>query len=277
MTPHDRPMDPLDLSVAIMCRDNEDTIGRTLASVAPLAREIVAIDSGSTDRTPDILASYGARVESMAWQGHIATCQLAIDRCTCRWVLAIDSDESVEPDLAQSIREALEHPPDDIAGFRVNRKVWYRGRFLEHTFQPEWRLRIVRQDLIGPVIRSMGVEPHHRLDFVEPHPELRVVDLRGTLRHDTIVDLASFLQRQVRLGALCARDLAESGTRTTPLRLMTSPTGAFLKQIVLKQGWRDGWRGWVAAGSAALGTLAKHACLLDYSHASGRTEDRDRI
>ncbi len=270
-------MDPLDLSVAIMCRDNEDTIGRTLASVAPLAREIVAIDSGSNDRTMDILAEYRARVESMPWQGYIATCQQALERCTCRWVLAIDSDESVEPDLAQSIRDALARARDDVAGFRVNRKVWYRGRFLEHAYQPEWRLRIVRRDLIGPVIRSMGVEPHHRLDFVEPHPELRVIDLRGTLRHDTIRDLPSFLQGQVRLGALAAQTLHASGVRGRRLRLITSPAGAFVKQLVLKQGWRDGWRGWVAAASSALGTLAKHACLLDHSHDAGRTEDEDRI
>ncbi len=270
-------MDPLDLSVAIMCRDNEDTIERTLASVAPLASEIVAVDSGSTDRTPEILARFGARVESMPWQGYIATCQHALERCSRRWVLAIDSDESVEPDLARSIREALRKPEDDIAAFRVNRKVFYRGRFLHHAFQPEWRMRLVRRDLIGPVIRSTGTEPHHRLDFVRPRPDLRVRDLPGTLRHDTIRDLPSFLQGQVRLGALGARSLHEAGVRTGRLRVLLSPAGAFVKQLVLKQAWRDGWRGWVAASASALGTLAKHACLLEHTHDETRTEDKDRI
>ncbi len=71
--------EPLDLSVAIMCKNNEDTIRRTLESVAPLASEIVAVDSGSTDRTMDVLREFGARIEQRPWQGYIQTCQIALE------------------------------------------------------------------------------------------------------------------------------------------------------------------------------------------------------
>lgn len=254
----------MDLSVAIMCRNNEDTIGRTLASVAPLAREIVAVDSGSTDRTIEILEGYGARIERVAWQGYIATCQIALGLCTRAWVLAIDTDESLEADLADAIRVALRDPDAGIAGFTVNRKVWYRGRFLHHAWQPERRLRLIRRDLVPGTLASMGAEPHHRIDWVtSDHAGLRIEDLRGTLRHDTIRDLPAFLGGQIRLASQGAATLRAAGNRGRRARLILSPAGAFCKQILVKQAWRDGWRGWVAAGASAISTLAKHTMLME--------------
>ncbi len=267
--------EPLDLSVAIMCKNNEDTIRRTLESVAPLGGEIVAVDSGSTDRTMDILREYGARIEQHPWQGYIQTCQIALELCSKTWVLAIDTDESVDENLQHSIRGALGGADENIAGFRVNRKVWYRGRYLEHAWQPEWRLRIVRRSLVPEAIRSMGTEPHHRIDWVRPDPAMGLVDLRGDLRHDTIRDLASFLSGQIRLADQGAASLAAQGKRPSRLRILTSPVGAMLKQIVLKQAWRDGWRGWVAAGSAALATLAKHVILFDRANLPGGEADAE--
>ncbi len=259
--------EPLDLSVAIMCKDNEDTIRRTLESVAPLASEIVAVDSGSTDRTMDALRAFHARIEERPWQGYIQTCQIAMELCTKSWVLAIDTDESIEPDLADAIRDALERDDESIAGYRMNRKVWYRGRFLNHAWQPEWRLRLVRRSLIPDRIRSMGAEPHHRIDWFQPDPALRISDLQGTMRHDTIRDLRSFLAGQIRLADQGAATLAARGVRPSRRRVVTSPIGALTKQIILKQAWRDGWRGWVAGGSAALATLAKHVLLFDHANA----------
>ncbi len=260
--------EPLDLSVAIMCKDNEDTIRQTLDSIAPLASEIVAIDSGSTDRTMDILREYGARIEEHPWQGYIETCQIALELCTKSWVLAIDTDESIGAALAHSIRTALPTAQATTAGFRVNRKVWYRGRYLEHAWQPEWRLRIVRRSLIPEAIRSMGVEPHHRIDWVKPDPNMQLVDLQGDMRHDTIRNLASFLSGQIRLADQGAASMVAQGKRPSRMRIVTSPLGALLKQIVLKKAWRDGWRGWVAAGSAALATLAKYVILFDRANQS---------
>lgn len=257
--------EPLDLSVAIMCRNNEDTIGRTLASVAPLAREIVAVDSGSTDRTIEILQAYGARVERVAWKGYIETCQIALELCTRAWVLAIDTDESLEADLAGAIRSALREPDARIAGFTLNRKVWYRGRFLNHAWQPERRLRIVRRDLVPHTLASMGAEPHHRIDWTRSdHARLRIEHLPGTLRHDTIRDLPAFLAGQVRLATQGAATLRAAGKRGGRARLILSPAGAFCKQILIKHAWRDGWRGWVAAGASALSTLAKHTMLMEH-------------
>lgn len=258
----------LPLSVAIVCRNNEETLGRTLDSVCGLASEIVALDSGSTDGTLDLLEGAGAVVHRVEWAGHIATKQRALDLCAQPWVLSIDSDESVEPDLAESIRRFV-GDPGDAAGARVNRKVWYAGRFLEHAWQPERRLRLVRlADVRAGVAAWGGVDPHDALRVRTG----RIADLPGTLRHDSIRTMASFLRQQIALSEVSAAALRGAGARASRTRLVVSPAMALGKQIVLRGAWRDGWRGWAAAGATALATLAKHTLLLD---AEGSERERE--
>lgn len=264
-------MEPLaSLAVAIVCRNNADTIGRTLDSVRTLAGEIVAVDSGSEDGTLELLEGAGARVVRTGWRGHVATKQMALELCERDWVLSVDSDESVEPDLGESIRAALSRDEPGVAGYRVNRRVWMRGRFLEHAWQPEWRTRLVRRSLVPGSIAWGGVDPHDQLMVHSG----RVERLGGVLRHDTAADFASFLAAQVRLSRISAESMVRDGRRGSVWKLMTSPGGAFLKQLVLKSAWRDGWRGWCAAGSAAGASLMKHVILLD--EARSRAEGGER-
>lgn len=249
----------LPLSVAIVCKNNEGTIERTLASVAPFASEIVALDSGSTDRTIDILTSFGARVDRVQWQGHVRTKQLALEACTSPWVLCVDSDESVEPELAQSIRNFIEHP-DAHPGAEVNRAVFYRGAFLRHTWQPEWRLRLVQRD----AARWTGLDPHDKLELNHGAP----VRLNGLLRHDSFATFADHFRAQCAHSRTMAASLHAAGKRGSYLRLLTSPAGAFFKQLILKRGFLDGYPGWLAASSTAAGALMKHAILIELSAAA---------
>lgn len=289
----------LPLAVALVCKNNADTIERSLVSVAGLAREIVAVDSGSTDGTIEILQRYNARIIRSAWLGHIKTKQLALGACEQEWVLSIDSDESVEPELAASIRSVLgsasrggaavpagsaalepstpQHAhdaPPPAFGYEVNRKVYYKNKPLNYVWQPEWRLRLVRREHF----RWAGLDPH---DYMQAIPSSEtsgsggviptVARLPGTLRHDSIGTFADFFVKQASHARTMARSLHTSGKRGSILRLLISPAGAFFKQAVLKQGWRDGYAGWLAAASTAAGTLIKHAVLIELSH-----ENRER-
>ncbi|MCK6476731.1 MAG: glycosyltransferase family 2 protein [Phycisphaerales bacterium] len=247
----------LPLSIAIVCKNSRSTIEPVLASVRGLASEIVAVDSGSTDGTIELLESAGARVIRTAWKGHIATKQMALELCEQPWVLSIDSDEPVLPDLAESIRAALTRDDPAVAGYRVNRKVWYLGEPLDFAWQPEWRLRLVRRGKA----RWGGVNPHDKLEVMPGAG--RVEDLRGTLRHDSFVDMADYLTKQVAHSRVSAQSLVAEGRRGSYWRLVVSPAGAFFKQLVLRSAWRDGWRGWCAAGATAVATAMKHAILIE--------------
>lgn len=246
---------PLPLSAAIVCRNNAGTIGATLDSLAGLADEIVAIDSGSTDGTIDVIERAGGRVIRSEWLGHVRTKQLALDAAQRDWVLSIDSDEVVLPALAESIRRTLDGSPFE-SGFDLNRKVYYRGRPLDFAWQPEWRLRLVRRGR-G---RWTGIDPHDRLTLIDGSRPGR---LSGDLRHDSFASFAEHLAKQVGYSRLSADGLHARGARGSVLRLLISPPGAFLKQIVLKQAWRDGVPGWLAAGTQAAGALMKHMMLLE--------------
>src|SRR5690606_14417658 len=112
---------PLPLSVSIVCRNSEATIGRTLDSVAGLASEIVAVDSGSTDGTIALRERHGARVIRSDWKGYVAPKQMALDACTQPWVLSLDSDESIDGDLRRAIEAAVQAHPPAADGYRIRR------------------------------------------------------------------------------------------------------------------------------------------------------------
>jgi glycosyltransferase involved in cell wall biosynthesis len=247
------------LSAAIVCRNSAATIGRTLESMRGLVDEIVAVDSGSTDTTLMLLDKHRAKVIKTEWRGFGPTKQQALDACTGDWVLCIDSDESVEPELAASVRAAIQTASPAVNGFLINRRMVYRGRPLHYTWQPEHRLFLVRRGRA----RWTGPEPHAELvlDPGSPSPTL----LTGDLRHDAIGTFADFLAKQVGYSKSMAQSLHIRGQRGSLLKLVTSPPGAFFKQLILKQAWRDGWPGWLAAASTAAATLMKHILLIELS------------
>ncbi|MFN7020667.1 MAG: glycosyltransferase family 2 protein [Phycisphaerales bacterium] len=255
------------LSVAIVCRNNEGTIGRTLESVKGLADEIVAVDSGSTDGTMEMLEAAGARVIRSAWLGHIRTKQMALEACAGEWVLCVDSDESVEPELAESIRGALagSGAGSSVAGYEVNRRTYYLGRPLRHAWQPEWRVRLVRRGRAG----WGGHDPH---DVLSVNEGGGVARLRGVLRHDSFPTFAEHLRKQWEHSRTMAASLHAAGRHGSYVRLAVSPAGAFVKQLIVKRGFMDGYAGWLAAASTAAGALMKHAMLLELSR-GGVAED----
>jgi glycosyltransferase involved in cell wall biosynthesis len=253
----------LPLSVSIICRNNEATIGRTLESIAGLGAEIVAVDSGSTDGTVALLERHGARVLRMEWRGYIATKQVALEACGQPWVLSLDSDESLTPPLRASIERELPRAGDRVGGFVVNRKVYYRGRPLNFAWQPERRLRLVRRG----IARWRGLDPHDHLSL--DGGDWEAPRLAGDLRHDSILTFAEFQIKQAAHARLMAASLHREGRRGNLLRVITSPAGAFLKQLILRQAWRDGWPGWLAAAATGEAARMKHIALLELSRVEG--------
>jgi glycosyltransferase involved in cell wall biosynthesis len=263
---------PLPLSISIVCKNNERTIARTLDSVAPIAAEILAADSGSTDSTLSLLARHHARVIHTPWLGHVRTKQLALDACTQPWALCLDSDEALDDALRASItaliNAAASNPAAAPHAATLNRTVYYRDTPLRHAWQPEHRLRLARrQDLTNPaspyLARWSGLDPHDAL--IPTAPRAPIAHLHGTLRHDSFLTFADQLAKDSRYAALMAANLHAAGRTTSPLRCLTSPLGALLKQLVLKSAWRDGVPGLLAALSTASATLQKHTILLELS------------
>jgi glycosyltransferase involved in cell wall biosynthesis len=241
-----------DLAAAICTCDNIRTIGLTLASLRGLVRRIVVVDSGSADGTVELCEAHNAQIIHRRWDGPVDQKQFAIDQCRDhRWVLLLDSDEALEPELAQGIRLAVLRDDPAFDGWELNRKVWFMDGWLNHVFQPEWRLRLVR----GGAGAVKGIGPQGRGGHDRIEVPGRVGRLQGHCRHDSWIDLRDMCLRYISLAERAAEH-SDSGGKASDILLR--PVAAVFKQLVMKRGILDGRRGLIAAGGVGLGVLMKH-------------------
>jgi glycosyltransferase involved in cell wall biosynthesis len=132
------------LSVAIITKNEEANLPRTLASVQ-FADEIVVLDSASTDRTVEIARAFNAIVYDEPWRGFAGSKNSAIAKCTGTWILSLDADEELSPELQTQIRTLLpSNPPTDA--YYINRRNYFLGRWIKHGgLYPDPKLRLFRR------------------------------------------------------------------------------------------------------------------------------------
>lgn len=246
-------LDKLPLSVSIITRDEEQNIGRTLQSVQDIASEIIVVDSGSTDRTADIARTYGATVYIESWKGHIAQKNSALEKCSQEWILALDADEVVSERLADSIRVAVEQPT--AVGYFINRKTFYLGKFLEHSWQPDRKLRLVQRSAAP---EWGGYNPHDALTM-RGAPSF----IEGPLHHYSYKSLEDHFHRTVSYAKLTAQSYYDLGKRFSLFKALFNPLMAGFKKLILKRGFLDGYRGCIVAASAVLSVFLKYMFLWD--------------
>jgi len=239
------------LSVCIVALNEEDRIAECLQS-ADFADEWIVVDSHSTDRTRDIARGLGARVVERDWPGHVQQKNFALECATHDWVLCLDADERVSPELRAAILEALEG--DDLPdGFRFPRRNRYLGRWIRHGgWYPDRKLRLFRRSR-G---RWAGQNPHDRV-----HVEGAVVDLRGDLLHDSYRSLSDHLRTIDSFTTIAAREKLAAGERASLADLTLRPGWKFVRMYFLKAGFLDGVPGLVIAVMGAYYAFLKYAKL----------------
>lgn len=228
----------MSLSVAIVAMDEEANIGRTLASVR-WADEIVLVDSGSRDRTREIAREHGARVIEEAWRGYVAQKQYAVELCTKDWVLLLDADEEVSPELAEEIRAALASP-GEINGFRLPRKNLFLGRWMRRGgFYPDPKLRLFRNGM-GFVT---GHDPHDRCELKLGVPQ-RTRKFKNPIVHSTYPTLSYYIAHMNRYSSLGAELAVSQGRRSFSLaNIVIRPLATFFYNYVVRLGFLDGREG----------------------------------
>jgi glycosyltransferase involved in cell wall biosynthesis len=247
-------LNTLPLSVAVITLNEEANLARCLDSVREIAAEIVVIDSGSTDGTATIARQFRTVFDVHPWQGHVAQKNVALRRCSQAWVLCLDADEVLSPELAASIRQAFAKGEPQVNGFQINRRTFYLGDWIWHVWYPEWRLRLVRKECA----QWAGLDPHDRLEVAG-----QVANLSGDLLHYSYNDLQDSLHRMIKYARIGADSYAQAGRSFHWYHLLFSPWIAFFRQLIIRQGWRDGWRGWLIAGTTMMHVFAKYAFLLE--------------
>lgn len=250
------------LSIVIITFNEEKNIGPTLDSVAPLVRqlgaEMIVVDSGSTDRTVELARAHGAQVFVEGWKGYSAQKNSAIDKASGDWVLSLDADEIVSPELAEEVGNTIvqlaKNPadgkewcltqraasavlyPKDAAGFFIPRKNFFLNRWIRHGgFWPDRKLRLFR--------RGTG-----RFEERPVHETIKLTGATGTLNgaliHNAYPTLSSYISHMDRYSSLGAEVAAGEGKRTFSfVDIVLRPKLTFIYNYFFRLGFLDGREG----------------------------------
>jgi glycosyltransferase involved in cell wall biosynthesis len=217
------------LTVTVITLNEAAHIGAALESVA-WADEIVVIDAGSADGTVDIARRLATRVEVLDWPGYGAQKNRAADLASHDWILSLDADERVTPELAREVRATLEDPRAD--GYRIPRVTEYLGRWLRTTdWYPDLQLRLYDRRKARWNLRLV----HESVEVASPPARLR-----HEIQHYAYRDVSHHLATIDRYTTLAANQWLAEGRRTTALEAVVHPPLAFLRNYLLRGGFRDG-------------------------------------
>jgi (heptosyl)LPS beta-1,4-glucosyltransferase len=224
------------LTVTVITRNEAANIEGALQSVT-WADEIVVVDSNSADETVAIAKRYGARVDVHAWEGYSEQRNYAAEIALHDWILAIDADERVPPALAEEIRRILANGPA-ANGYRMPRASFYLGRWIRGTdWYPDYQLRLYDRR-IG---RFNAKRVHESVELATGRP--------GTLRHDLqhypYRDISDHVISIDHYTTLAAEEWHAEGRRTNPLDILLHPPAAFLRNYIIRRGFRDGTAGFL--------------------------------
>ncbi|MCS6772108.1 MAG: glycosyltransferase family 2 protein [Kiritimatiellae bacterium] len=254
------------ISACVTTFNEERNIRRCLESVR-WCDEIVVVDSFSSDRTVEICREYTPRVYQHPWQGYIGQKNYIRRLASHEWILFIDADEEVSPELREEIERELASNDGRIAGYRFPRMVNYLGKWIRHgEWYPDYKLRLFLRER-G---RSGGTEPHDQV-FVDGE----VKTLKSPLYHYTYDDIHDHLETMNRFSSITAREKFKIHARFRWRDFLLRPPLRFLKAYIFRGGFLDGRRGFLIAVISAFGVCMKYAKLweLEYRQQQGERPD----
>lgn len=239
------------LSVLIITLNEERMLDRVLDSVR-WADEIVIVDSGSSDRTEEIARRYTDGFHYQPYEGHGLQRRRSLELATGEWILYIDADEVITPELAASIQRVLEDP-GDAAGFRFRLETWFLGKwFGRRGWRREWKVRLFRRDR-----GDFDDSPIH--EGVTVHG--RIGSLDGALLHYPYRDLEHFVEKMNRYSTAMAAELRSRGRTSTPAGAFAQGIIRFLRDYLAGGDFLYGGAGLIRSTVYGYYTFLKYAKL----------------
>ena len=249
------------LSVTVIAKNEAEDIADALSSVR-FADEIIVIDSHSTDDTVAIARQHTDRVVVRDWPGYIDQKNYAASIASHDWILSLDADERVTPELASEIQRMMTNEPTDAA-FRIPRVTFHLGRWIRTTdWYPDFQLRLYDRRRA----RWTGRYVHEAVAV-----DGTLGRLRRELQHYAYRDIADHLETIDRYTTYAARQMYESGRRAGLPQIAGHPPLAFLRNYIARGGIRDGIPGFVISALNSYYVLLKFAKLWELERCSRST------
>ena len=246
------------LTVTVITRDEAAHIGAALESVS-WADEIIVVDSKSTDDTVSLARRLATRVEVREWPGYGAQKNYAAGIASNDWVLSLDADERVSPELGAEIKTLLSTGPTQ-SGYRIPRVTFYLGRWIRSTdWYPDYQFRLYDRR----AARWNERRVHESVEADRP-PGV----LRHELQHYAYRDISHHLATIDKYTTLAAEQWLSEGRRTSALEMFFHPRFAFLRNYVLRGGFRDGAAGLLVSKMNAFYVFLKFAKLWELQRAN---------
>jgi glycosyltransferase involved in cell wall biosynthesis len=214
--------------------------------------EIVIVDSFSTDQTVNICREYTQQIIQRPWPGYVEQKRFALSQATHDWVLNVDADEEVSPELRHEILAVLQRNHLDVDGYYIPRLVYYLGRWWWRGWYPGHRLRLFRK----AKVRWGGVDPHEKVLL---HGQAD--RLHGNLYHYTYDNIYDHLRALNGLTEIASRELALRGKHARLSDLLLRPFWRFVRFYILNGGFREGVPGFFVAVTTAFYVFLKYAKL----------------
>ncbi|MGG1944446.1 glycosyltransferase family 2 protein [Trinickia sp. NRRL B-1857] len=240
------------LGVAIIALNAERRLAQCLSALS-FADDIVVIDGGSTDTTATIAQAHGARlIVEPNWPGFGPQKNRAVAALDTDWILSIDTDEVVTPELAASIRQALDTPRADV--YALDRISNFCGRWIRHGgWYPDWVPRLFKRG----AARFSDDLVHERLVF-----DAQPAQLAGQLLHYSYDDLESALDKLNAYSTASAKQRHAKGKRGSLRLALAHGVWAFVRSYFVRRGFLDGRMGFIVAVATAEGTYYRYLKLM---------------
>jgi glycosyltransferase involved in cell wall biosynthesis len=250
------------VSIYMITLNNGPTIEKALASVAGWASEVVVVDSESTDGAKEIIEKYTDKCYQLMTNDMAEKYGYAQSLCTSPWVLFIDADEWLTPEIKAEI-EGLFMKGTEYDGFMVNRKNFYLGRTIRHGgWYPDHEIRLYRKD------KGQWVGGIH----AKVHVEGKIGTLRNYYMHTPYSDTGHQIRTIDRYSAAYAEDLRAAGRSFHLANMITRPLFRFFRDYIFKMGFLDGVPGLIIMASTMYYVFMKHAKLWEMERKNGKLQ-----
>jgi glycosyltransferase involved in cell wall biosynthesis len=227
------------LAAVIITYNEEQNLARCLASLQGVADEIVVVDSGSSDRTAEICVAFGCRIFQRVFTGYSDQKQFAVDCASCDWVLSIDADEEVTPELKAEIRDLTKREEIPANGYYLRRDLVYLGRHMRFGGTANERILRLFNRKYG---RFNGAIVHEKVNLQGPGG-----DLKGKLLHFSYRDLPHQMVKISEYSAKAAELLVSKGRRYPKIWVLLKFKLSFFTFYIIKGGFLDGYPGFMWA------------------------------
>ena len=251
----------LPISVCIVAGNEARRIRPALDSVQGWTSEIIlAIDDKVVDGTDKIAETYGAKIISQPWRGHAVHRNFASSQATQPWLLAIDADEIITPELRAEIIRLFEsaggNPP--CAAYRFPRCTFYHGRWIRHgDWYPDRKARLWQRG---------------QADWGDKHLHEALVvngvtgDLKNDLRHHSMESLEHEIKKALLTADYFVQECAAKQKRVSFFEILFRPGWRFVRAYFLRLGFLDGWQGFVIARITAIYTFLRYLKVYQVQH-----------